>query len=392
MTGARPAIEGGDPVRQSVLGYGGQATGDAEKEAVSEVLDSDYITRGPTVDAFERDVESYLAVDHAIAVTSGTAALHLAGQSVGFGEGDEVITTPFTFVATAYTALHSGAKPVFADIDRGTRNIDPEAVRDCVTDNTAGLVPVHFAGRPCDIEELREIADEEDLTIIWDACHAFGSRWQGDLLGGERDVATFSFHPVKNITTAEGGMVVTNDDDIAERVRSLRSFQMNYEVPGHEDEPWYQVAERPGYNYNVTDLQAALGRTQLDRIQSFKRRRTEIVDHYDTVFADVPGVETPSRPTDAEPMWHLYTVEITPEFGCSRKQFVNAMHEENIGVQVHYVPLYQHPLFESESAVDYPNTEAVYERIVSLPLFPGMDDEDVSNVITAVEKLSTHYR
>lgn len=389
-----PAITGGDPVREEVLGYGSQCVGEREREAVVEALEGDYISRGPTVEAFEDAVADFLGVDHAVATTSGTTALHLAGAAAGFESGDEVVTTPLTFVATAHTAIYNGATPVLADVDRRTRTLDPAAIREQLGDDTAGIVPMHYAGHPCAVEELLKLAAERDLTVVWDACHAFGGTWRGEPIGAQPDLATFSFHPVKNITTGEGGMVVTDDDELATRCRRLRSFDMNYDPEGHETEPWYQVAEGVGYNFNVTELQAALGLAQLDRIEAFKARRDEIADRYDEAFASIPGVETPPRPDDADPMYHLYAVEIGPEFGCDREQFVNAMHAENVGVQVHYVPLHYHPLFQDRYGYqrgDFPRSEAIYERVVSLPLFPGMDEDDVDDVVRAVERLHEHY-
>jgi dTDP-4-amino-4,6-dideoxygalactose transaminase len=208
-------------------------------------------------------------------------------------------------------------------------------------------------------------------------------------------MAMFSFHPVKNITTGEGGMVVTDDDELAERLRRLRSFDMNYEPEGHEDEPWYQVTEGVGYNYNVTDLQAALGLAQLDRLDEFKQRRDEIIDQYNAAFAEIEGVRTPPEPVDSDPMYHLYAVEIGESFGCDRKAFVNAMHDENIGVQVHYVPLHYHSYFQKEFGYErgqFPETEAVYEGLVSLPLHAEMDDADVDDVVTAVQRLSAYHQ
>lgn len=388
-----PAIEGGDPVREEPMGYGGQSITEEDKQAVYEALEGDYITRGPTVDEFEDAIAEYIGVDHAVAVTSGTAALHLAGLAAGFGSGDEVVTTPLTFASTAHAAVYSGATPVFADVKRATHNLDPEAVREQITEDTTGLVPMHYAGQPCEVNEMLAIADEHDLTVVWDTCHALGSTWRGQSAGSHRDAAVFSFHPVKNITTAEGGMVVTDEDQFAERVRSLRSFQMDYDTPGHEDEPWYQVTEGVGFNYNVTDLQAALGLSQLDRIESFKQRRNEIVAQYQEAFTDIPGLQTPTVKDNVDPMWHLYAVEIGERFGCSRKRFVNAMHAENIYVQVHYVPLHFHPFFQEAFGYErgqFPNAENVYERIVSLPLYPAMDDEDVEDIVKAVRRLHNH--
>lgn len=394
MTEKIPAHYGGDPIREDVLGYGSQSIGENEKEAVVEALDGDYITRGPTVEAFEERVADLVGVDHAVATTSGTTALHLAGRAAGFEEGDEVITTPLTFASTAHVATYCGAEPVFADIDPHLRSLDPAAVRDQVTEDTTGIVPMHYAGQPADIEGLLEVADKYDLTVIWDACHAFGGSWNTEPIGAQRDMVMFSFHPVKNITTGEGGMVVTDDDELAERLRRLRSFDMDYSPEGHEEEPWYQVTEGLGYNYNVTDIQAALGLAQLDRLDEFKQRRDEIIARYDEAFTDVEGIRTPPEPTESDPMYHLYAVEIGEEFGCDREEFVNAMHAENIGVQVHYVPLHYHPYFQEEFGYergDYPKAESVYDGLVSLPLHAEMNDTDIGDVIAAIKALQTYH-
>jgi dTDP-4-amino-4,6-dideoxygalactose transaminase len=393
-TDRTPAIAGGDPLFPEGIGYGGQVIGDAEKEAVLDVLDRDYITRGPEVEAFEEDVAEFVGVDHAVAVTSGTAALHITGLAAGLDPGDEVITTPLTFTATANTACHADADPVFAGVKPDTRNLDPEAVEERVTDDTEVLIPMHYAGQPCEIDSFLDIADEHDLTLIWDACHALGSSYEGDRIGAERDMAMFSFHPVKNITTAEGGMVVTDDDDLAERLRSYRSFRMTHNQEGHENEPWHQVTEGVGYNYNFTDIQAALGRTQLDRIEDFKDRRDELFARYDDVLAGIEGIETPIVKENVDPMWHLYAVEVSESFPCSRGEFIRAMHEENIGVQVHYVPLHHHPHFQDAhgySPEQFPVTNHLYERLVSLPLHPGMSNGDQARVVEAIEGIAAHY-
>ncbi len=390
----RPAAYGGQPVREEVLGYGSQSITDAEKEAVVEALDGDYITRGPTVEKFESRVAELVGVDHAIATTSGTTALHLAGDAAGFGPREEVITTPLTFASTAHAATYNDATPVFADIDPHRRTLDPEAVRQQVTEETVGIIPMHYAGHPADIEGLLDVADEYDLTVIWDACHALGGTWQDEPIGAQRDMAIFSFHPVKNITTGEGGMVVTDDDELAARLRRLRSFDMEYEPAGHKDEPWYQVTEGLGYNYNVTDLQAALGLAQLDRLSEFKQRRDAIIDQYNDAFAEIDGLRTPPEPVDSDPMYHLYAVEIEEDFGCDRTEFVNAMHAENIGVQVHYVPLHYHPYFQDEFGYDlgdFPDAEQVYQGLVSLPLHAEMSNSDVEDVIGSVKILNTYY-
>jgi dTDP-4-amino-4,6-dideoxygalactose transaminase len=389
-----PAKYGGEPIRDSALGYGGQSITDHEKEAVLDALESDYITRGPTVEQFENRVAELVGVKHAVATTSGTTALHLVGQVADFESGDEVITTPLTFASTAHAATYADATPVFADIDPRTRTLDPEAVRDAITEDTAGLIPMHYGGHPPDVQEFLDIADEHDLTVIWDACHGFGGTHRGEPVGSRRDMSIFSFHPVKNITTGEGGMVVTDDDGLAKRLRRLRSFDMDYAPEGHEKEPWYQVTEGEGYNYNVTDFQAAIGLAQLDRIEEFKARRDEIIARYDKAFADIEGLRTPPDAPDSDPMYHLYAVEIRDDFGCNRREFVNAMHEENIYVQVHYVPLHFHPFFQEKFGYergDFPQTERVYQGLVSLPLFPAMDGEDVKDVVRAVRRLYAYH-
>jgi dTDP-4-amino-4,6-dideoxygalactose transaminase len=394
MTKLTPAYYGGEPIREDVLGYGSQSVTEKEKEAVVEALDGDYITRGPTVKEFEERVADFIGVDHAVATTSGTTALHLAGQAAGFDDGDEVITTPLTFASTAHAATYCGATPVFADIDPHLRSLDPEAVRNQVTEDTEGIVPMHYGGHPADIDGLLKIAEEHNLTVIWDACHAFGGSWNGESIGAQRDMAMFSFHPVKNITTGEGGMVVTDEDELADRLRRLRSFDMNYSPEGHDNEPWFQVTEGLGYNYNITDIQAALGLAQLDRLDEFKKRRDEIIARYDEAFAGIEGIRTPPDPIDSDPMYHLYALEIGEEFGCDRTEFVNALHAENIGVQVHYVPLHYHPFFQNEFGYkkgDFPRAEVVYEGLVSLPLHAEMDDEDIESVITAIEALHTYH-
>ena len=386
-----PAIAGGTPVREDWLGYGGQDITDAEVEAVTQALRGELITRGPTVAAFEAAVADAVGVDHAVAATSGTAALHLAGAAAGFGPGDEVIVPALTFVSTAHVATYTGATPVFADVDPATRTLDPAAVDAAVTDATAGVVPMHYGGAPADIEGLLAVADAHELTVIWDACHAFGGRWRGEAIGAQRDMAMFSFHPVKNITTGEGGMLVTDDDALAARARRLRSFDMEYAPPGHETRPWLQVAEGVGFNYNMTELQAALGLAQLERLDAFRARRAAIVARYDAAFADIAGIRTPPQPADAVPMWHLYAIEVTDAFGCDRAAFVRAMHAEQIGVQVHYVPLHEHPVFAEVRGADaLAGTEAVYAGLVSLPLHTTMTDADVASVIAAVERLAAY--
>jgi len=370
------------------------------EEAIADVADSlrsGWITTGPKATRFEEEFRKTVGTSWAMAVNSATAGLHLSLLGLGIGPGDEVITTPMTFVATVNTIIHTGAKPVFADIDRTTLNIDPARVADAVTPRTKAIIPVHFAGRPCDMEAIESIAQKHDLAIIEDAAHALGSSRKGVAVGSDRGpkrCAVFSFHPTKNITTGEGGMVCTGDEYLAESVSVLRQHGMSkgawkrYAVTGT---PHYDVL-RPGFKYNMLDIQAAIGLDQLKRLAEFNRRRAEIVATYRTALADTPGLILPSEPEPGDVhSWHIFTplVEVD-KLGFSRDEFMSRMREHNIGTALHYQAAHLFTCIRdacgSEKG-DLPNAEYVSDRIVSLPLFPAMTDSDIKDTIEAIREV-----
>ena len=373
---------------------------DISEEAIADVADSlrsGWITTGPKAQRFEKSFGEYLGVPYALAVNSATAGLHLALLAFGIGPGDEVITTPMTFAATANTVILTGARPVLADIDPVTLNIRPELVKKAVTPRTKAIIPVHFAGRPCEMETLEEIAEKNGLVIIEDAAHALGASRQGRPIGAparERQAAVFSFHPTKNITTGEGGMVCTACEDAAERVSVLRQHGMSkgawnrYAATGT---PHYDLLF-PGLKYNMLDIQAAIGNDQLTRLASFNTRRREIVSMYRKGLEGLPGIVLPPEPAQGDVhSWHILTPLIDIDFlGFSRDEFMAKMRQVNIGTALHYQALHLFSYYAREygwKRGDYPGAEFVSDRIVSIPLFPAMTDGDVADVIEAIRRI-----
>ncbi len=373
---------------------------DISEEAIADVADSlrsGWITTGPKAQRFEKSFGEYLGVPYALAVNSATAGLHLALLAFGIGPGDEVITTPMTFAATANTVILTGARPVLADIDPVTLNIRPELVKKAVTPRTKAIIPVHFAGRPCEMETLEEIAEKNGLVIIEDAAHALGASRQGRPIGAparERQAAVFSFHPTKNITTGEGGMVCTACEDAAERVSVLRQHGMSkgawnrYAATGT---PHYDLLF-PGLKYNMLDIQAAIGNDQLTRLASFNTRRREIVSMYRKGLEGLPGIVLPPEPAQGDVhSWHILTPLIDIDFlGFSRDEFMAKMRQVNIGTALHYQALHLFSYYAREygwKRGDYPGAEFVSDRIVSIPLFPAMTDDDVADVIEAIRRI-----
>ncbi len=374
------------PVRETFLPYGRQSLDEDDIAAVCEVLRGDWLTTGPGVAEFEKAFAQIAGAAHAVAVSSGTAALHLAMLAAGVGEGDEVVTTPLTFAASASSILFSGARPVFADIDETTLNIDPERVRDAITERTRAILPVDFAGRPCRLDALREIAAAHDCALVEDACHAIGARFRGAPVGGVSDLTAFSLHPVKNITSGEGGVVTTDDPERAERMRCLRHHGIRR--TSTPDAPWAYEIHELGYNYRLTDFQCALGLSQLRKLPGFLKRRREIVAAYDRELADCPLV---LPPLDDDSAWHLYVVRLDRRrTDADRGEVFRALRDENIGVQVHYIPVHYHPLYRNMGYQPgiCPVAERVYEEMLSLPLWPGMTDRDVGDVVAAVRKVT----
>ncbi|MDT8284517.1 MAG: DegT/DnrJ/EryC1/StrS family aminotransferase [Thermovirgaceae bacterium] len=373
---------------------------DISEEAISDVVDSlrsGWITTGPKAIRFERSFGEYVGSPWALAVNSATAGLHLALLAFGIGPGDEVITTPMTFAATVNTIVWVGAKPVLADIDPVTLNIDPSLVEKAVTPRTKAVIPVHFAGRPCDMDAIEVIAKKRGLIIIEDAAHALGAACRGRRIGaplGERHAAVFSFHPTKNITTGEGGMVCTANEDAAEKISILRQHGMSkgawnrYAARGN---PHYDILF-PGLKYNMLDIQAAMGSDQMKHLEAFNARRREIVDIY---RHELGSLATLTLPPEVDPKdthsWHIFTPLVeTDRLGMSRDEFMAKMRENNIGTALHYQAIHLFSYFANNYGWrmgDFPNAELVSDRIVSLPLFPAMNNDDTADVIGSVREI-----
>lgn len=390
------AIVGGRPVRRTLLPYGHQSIDEEDIQAVVQVLQSDWITTGPKVTEFEEALARYVGAKHAVSFSSGTAALHSAAFAAGLHPGDEVITTPMTFCATANCILYMGATPVFADVTADTLNINPDEAANRITEKTKAIIPVDYAGHPADLNTIRELAKEKNLIVIEDACHALGAEYKGRQVGGICDMTVFSFHPVKHITTGEGGMVTTNDDEIAAKLRRFRNHGIEGDARQRQAKgQWYYEMVDLGYNYRLTDIGCALGMSQLMKLDRNLSRRRKVADCYNTVLKDLPGIILPEVKKEVLPAWHLYPIRFErSSFRAGRAEIFAALRAENIGVNVHYIPVHTHPFYRrlfGEHSWNYPVAEAAYETLISLPMFHGMNDQDVENVIEAAEKVFGHY-
>lgn len=391
------AVFGGKPVRDTYLSYGKQSVDDSDIQAVVNVLKGDYLTTGPFVKEFEDIVANYVGAKYAVAVSNGTAALHMACFAAGIKEGDEVIVSPMTFAASANAVLYCGGTPVFVDIDPLTYNIDPDNIEKNITDKTKAIIPVDFSGQSVDMDKIKNIADKHGLIIIEDAAHALGSEYKGRKVGSQADMVEFSFHPVKPITTAEGGIVTTNSDELYNKMILFRTHGITREQKMLDENhgPWYYEQQILGYNYRLTDVQSALGTSQMSKIDTFISRRREIVAKYNDAFKTVKEIVTPFEAEFSNSGWHIYVISIVPELlKATRKEIFEALQAENIGVNVHYLPVYLHPYYRG---LGYhkglcPNAEKLYESIITLPLFPNMTDQDVIDVIDAVKKVINYYR
>jgi dTDP-4-amino-4,6-dideoxygalactose transaminase len=395
---ATPAIEGGTPTFEEFLVFGKPVLGDAEIEAVADVIRSGWIGTGERCFEFEHRFAELVDAQHAIAVSSCTAGLHAALVAAGIGPGDEVITTALTFVATVHAIEHAGGKPVLADVNRETLNIDVDHVSSLLTSRTKAIVPVHFGGLACDMAALRLLADSHGIAIVEDAAHAVGAMYGGKPIGSE-GIACFSFYPNKNMTTGEGGMITCSDDALADRLHILR-------LHGLSRDAWerfrskrvvFSDAIARGFKYNLTDIQAALGLVQLDRLEAFLEARRELASAYDRELADLPGLRAQPRPWNDEVRHahHLYVVEVTPEeFGLARDDLLAALRAENIGAGVHYRAVHMHPYYQdalSLSPDDLPVASLLSARVLSLPLSPAMTEQDVSRVGAALRRLHAFY-
>jgi perosamine synthetase len=367
--------------------YATQWIEDDDIEAVVSTLRSSNLTQGPKVEEFEKNTAAYCGAKYAVAVNSGTSALHIACLAAGISQGDEIITSPITFVASANCALYCGGRPVFADVQPGTINIDPDDVRKKITPRTKALIPVHFAGNPCEIEKISAIAKENDLLVIEDAAHALGADYKGSKVGSGKfsDMTILSFHPVKHITTGEGGMVLTNDEELYEKLKFFRSHGITRDprYMKKSDGIWYYEMHELGCNYRITDIQSALGSNQLKKIDRFVARRREIAEKYDREFAAMPGVEVLKQTAGAASSHHLYVVMVD-----ERKRVYDALRDANITVNVHYVPVYTQPYYQKlgYGSVSCPEAEKYYSRCISIPMFPKLSDEDQDFVIARVRE------
>lgn len=394
----KPALLGGKPVRANKIYYGRQWIDADDVKAVSDVLTGPYITCGPKVTEIEKELAEYTGAKHAVVVSNGTAALHCACIAAGIGPGDEVITTPITFAASANCALYCGAKPVFADIDVETYNIDPESIRAHITPATKAIVAVDFTGQSVKNAEIRAICDEFGLIFIEDAAHAIGTAYNGKKVGSLADMTCFSFHPVKTITSGEGGAITTNDERLYRKLVLAHAHGITRDDAEMEEAPhegiWYYEQISLGYNYRMTDFQAALLISQLKKLDRFKARRQEIVCQYNEAFKDVPGIIVQKEIPESDTCRHLYIIRLDlDKLTCTRRQFFDAMSAENVQCQIHYVPVYWFPHYQRlgyEKGL-CPIAEEVYKGILSIPLYPLMTDEDVQDVIHAVTKLATYY-
>jgi len=392
-----PAIAGGIPVRKDFIPYGKQYIDNDDVIAVENVLRSPYLTTGPSVEQFEKELCEITHANYASAISNGTSALHAACYAAGIHEGDEVITTPITFAASANCILYCGGTPVFADINPQTWNIDPHKIEEKITSKTKAVIAVDFTGQAVQIDEIRDICNRHNLVFIEDAAHSIGTRYKGKPVGSLADITTFSFHPVKTITCGEGGAVLTNNVEYYNKVQLFRSHGITRDenLLTHHPFNGYNEQIELGYNYRMTDIQAALGISQLSKIEQFSNRRKEIVIKYNKAFSIIPEITIQQEIKESDTTRHLYIIRLKSEqLQVGRSEIYRALNAENVGLQVHYIPVYYHPYYQK---LGYkkglcPNAEALYEEIITIPLYYSLTDEDVDSVIKAVKKVIDFYR
>lgn len=392
------AVFGGKPVFKKKIGYGHQYINKDDIQAVVEVLKSDFLTCGPKIDEAEKKLCEITGAKYAVLVSNGTAALHAACFAAGIDMGDEVITTPITFAASANCALYCGGKPVFADINLETYNIDPDSIEQCITEKTKAVVAVDFTGQSVELDRIRDICNRYNLILIEDAAHALGTKYKSRPVGSIADMTEFSFHPVKTCTAGEGGAITTNDDELYKKLLLFRTHGIT-RVSEWMDRPaeggWYYQQVDLGYNYRITDMQAALLSSQLDKLGHFAKRRKELVKRYDEAFREIPEIIIQREIPESDTVRHLYIIQLDLEkLTCSRKEVYEALQAEGVGVNVHYIPVYFFPYYQNlgYKMGSCPNAESLYERIISIPLFYSMTDEDQEKVIVAVKKVIDYYR
>ncbi|PTM58861.1 UDP-4-amino-4,6-dideoxy-N-acetyl-beta-L-altrosamine transaminase [Desmospora activa] len=390
------AIDGGKPTRETFLPYGRQWIEDDDIHAVVEVLKGDLITTGPVIEAFEQKLAQYVGAQYAVAFSSGTAALHAACFVAGIRSGDEVITTPLTFAATANCIRYQGAQPIFADIHPDTYNIDHAELDKKITPQTKAVIPVHFTGQPVQLDEIRQFAKKHRLVVIEDAAHALGAMYKGKKIGSDGDLTMFSFHPVKHITTGEGGAITTNRRDYYEKLLQFRSHGITHKPDEIKEREgfWFYQMQFLGYNYRLTDIQAALGLSQMKKLDRFLHLRRKYASMYNEAFQSRREVVIPFQRNEVQSAWHLYVLRLRlSELTADRKTIFQALRKENIGVNVHYIPVHLHPYYRQLGYSEglCPQAEQFYRETLTIPLFPRMSEQDVQDVIQAVNKVLRYY-
>ena len=390
------ALHGGMPVRSEFLPYGKQSIDDEDIAAVVETLRSDWLTTGPKVGEFEEAFAAWVGARYAVSFSSGTAALHGATFAAGLGAGDEAITSPLTFAATANCVLYQGGTPVFADVQEDTLNIDPERVLECITPRTKAVLPVDYAGHPADDDALHAIAESRGLVVIEDACHALGAEHHGRRVGSISHMTVFSFHPVKHITTGEGGMVTTDNSRFADTLRKFRNHGISSEARERQAcGQWHYEMVLLGFNYRLTDIACALGLRQLSKLESNLSRRRQIAARYNDALRSFSSLVLPNVQDRVLPAWHLYPVRLKLDsLSVSRAEIFQALRAENIGINVHYIPVHLHRYYRDRFGYkpgDFAVAESAYGRLISLPMFHGMTDRDVNDVISALRKVMAEY-
>ncbi len=396
LTSQTLAVDGGTPVRETLLPYGRQSIDEDDIQAVVEVLRSAWLTTGPKVGEFEEAFAERVSAHYAVSFSSGTAALHGAAFAAGLKAGDEAITSPMTFAATANCVLYQGATPVLVDVCSDTLNIDPEQVCARITARTRAILPVDYSGHPADLDSIVEIAQRHGLVMIEDACHALGAEHRGRRVGSIADMTVFSFHPVKHITTGEGGMVATNNASYAEALRRFRNHGISSDARQRQAAgQWHYEMVLLGFNYRLTDIGCVLGLRQLGKLDGNLARRREIAAQYTAAFREISGVIPPIARRDVTHAWHLYPIRLLPgKLAAYRAHVFRALRAENIGVNVHYIPVHFHPYYRDRFGYkggEFPVAEDAYSRMMSLPMFHDMTDRDVQDVIEALAKVLGHY-
>lgn len=393
----KPAICGGTPVRDTKIFYGHQYLDQADYDAVLDVLKSDYLTCGPKINELEAKLCKLTGAKYAVVCSNGTAALHMAAMAAGIGEGDELITTPITFAASANCALYCGARPVFADINEKTYNIDPASVEAHITPATKAVVAVDYTGQAVELERLLDICHKRNIVLIEDGAHSIGTKYNGKGVGSIADMTTFSFHPVKTITGGEGGAVLTNSEEYYQKLLLARSHGITRDTSLMENEsegPWYYEQVDLGYNYRMTDIQAGLIISQLDKLEMFSKRRKEIVARYNAAFEKNDAIIVQEEIPQSDTTRHLYILRLNPEkLTINRREFFDALAAENVCCNVHYIPVYYFPHYKRlgyEKGL-CPKAEKLYNEMITLPLYYGMSNQDCDDVIKAVEKIAAYY-